>query len=197
MLRSAAWTPRIVWKRVPRRSFATTVSDAILPFIAAEPKGPLIVTKIPGPLAIKAKEEMGKIQDTKAVNMMVDYDRSIGNYMVDADGNTLLDVYQQIASLCLGYNNPVLLEAAQTLEFAKALMNRPALGNFPSKDWSQILQDGLLSACPPGLTKVYTAMCGSCANETAYKAAFMYHQARKRGTNVDFTPEELQSCLKK
>ena len=28
----------------------------------------------------------------------------------------------------VGYNNPALLAAAQTPEFARALMNRPALG---------------------------------------------------------------------
>lgn len=69
----------------------------------------------------------------------------------------------------MGYNNPSLLAAAQTPEFARALMNRPALGNFPSHDWAQTLNDGFMSVAPPGQTRVYTAMCGSCANETAYK----------------------------
>ena len=180
---------------VKPRTFATAVSNASS-YIAGEPAGPKILTKIPGPAALQAKEEMSKLQDTRAVNMMVDYDKSIGNYMVDADGNVLLDVYAQIASIAIGYNNPALLEAAQTPEFAKALMNRPALGNFPSKDWSHILQDGLLAVCPPGQTKVYTAMCGSCANETAYKAAFMYYKARERGSGVAFSAEELSSCMK-
>jgi len=59
-------------------------------------------------------------------------------------------------------------------------MNRPALGtsffysvtdpgNFPPADWAQTLTDTFLSVAPPGQTRVYTAMCGSCANETAYK----------------------------
>lgn len=177
------------------RCFATAVSSAPS-YIAGEAQGPKIVTTIPGPAALAAKDEMGKLQDVRAVNMMVDYDKSLGNYMVDADGNVLLDVYAQIASIAIGYNNPALLEAAQTPEFAKALMNRPALGNFPSKDWAQILKDGLLAVCPPGQTKVYTAMCGSCANETAYKAAFIYYKARERGSEADFSAEELQTCLK-
>lgn len=91
------------------------------------------------------------------------------------------DIYL-IALMKVGYNNPALVEAAQTPEFVRALMNRPALGifscvgkltlgNFPPQDWGQTLTDAFLSVAPPGQTRVYTAMCGSCANETAYKVA--------------------------
>ena len=42
------------------------------------------------------------LQLTKGMSYFVDYENSKGNYIVDADGNVLLDVFQQIASLPLG-----------------------------------------------------------------------------------------------
>ena len=46
---------------------------------------------------------------------MGDYAKSRGNYLVDADGNTLLDVFAQISSIALGYNVPALIELAKTV----------------------------------------------------------------------------------
>lgn len=42
------------------------------------------------------------LQLTKGMSYFVDFEKSIGNYIVDADGNVLLDVFQQIASVPLG-----------------------------------------------------------------------------------------------
>jgi 4-aminobutyrate aminotransferase/(S)-3-amino-2-methylpropionate transaminase len=50
--------------------------------------------------------------------------------LVDVDGNRYLDVYSQIASIPVGYDNPTLLSAAQSPEILTALANRPAMGNF-------------------------------------------------------------------
>jgi 4-aminobutyrate aminotransferase/(S)-3-amino-2-methylpropionate transaminase len=77
-----------------------------------------------------------------------------------------------------------------------SLINRPALGNFPSADWSHILKTGILRAAPKGLNQVFTAMAGSDANETAYKAAFMYYrQLQRGGPEVEFTAEEIESSM--
>lgn len=75
-----------------------------------------------------------------------------------------------------------------------ALINRPALGVFPSPEWAEILKTGLLRAAPPGLDQVFTSTTGSDANETAYKAAFIWRLSQERGDR-DFTTEELESSM--
>ncbi|KAG6027250.1 hypothetical protein E4U41_000993 [Claviceps citrina] len=77
-----------------------------------------------------------------------------------------------------------------------ALVNRPALGNFPSHTWAGILEAGVLKVAPNGLGNVYTAMAGSDANEIAYKAAFMHRRQQERGgPDVDFSAHELESVM--
>ena len=79
---------------------------------------------------------------------------------------------------------------------ASTIINRPALGNFPSHDWASILETGLLRVAPKGLDQVFTAMAGSDANETAYKAAFMWRRQQERGgPDVEFTAEEISSSM--
>ncbi len=104
--------------------------------------------------------------------------------------------YAQIASIPVGYSNPSLLQAATSPEMVSSLINRPALGNFPQHDWASILETGILKVAPKGLNQVFTAMAGSDANETAYKAAFMWRRRMERGgADVDFTAEEISSAM--
>lgn len=128
--------------------------------------------------------------------MLANFQQSIGNYIADPDGNVLLDVYAQIASIPVGYSNPALYEAASSPQMASALINRPALGNFPSHDWAEIIKTGILKVAPKGLNQVFTAMAGSDANETAYKAAFMWKRQQQRGgPDVEFTADEISSAM--
>lgn len=104
--------------------------------------------------------------------------------------------FAQIASIPLGYNNPALAKVARSPEMTNAIINRPALGNFPPADWANTLRQGLLKAAPKGLDQVFTSLSGSDANETAYKAAFMWRRQQERGgPTVDFTEEELHSVM--
>lgn len=103
--------------------------------------------------------------------------------------------YSQIASIPVGYNNQALIEAAKSPDMISALVNRPAIGNFPSSTWHEILRTGLLRVAPNGLDRIFTAQSGSEANELAYKAAFMLYRRKQRGEGVEWTAEETASCL--
>ena len=166
------------------------------PFFPDEPVRPHIRTAIPGPMSKKAIEDLNKVFDTRSLNMMANYQNSFGNYIADLDGNVLLDVYAQIASIPVGYSNSTLLAAATSPEMASAIINRPALGNFPQHDWAEILRTGVLKVAPKGLDQVFTAMAGSDANELAYKAAFMWKRRQQRGgPDAEFSPEEISSTM--
>eukprot|EP01114_Cavostelium_apophysatum_P015625 TRINITY_DN4298_c0_g1_i1.p1 TRINITY_DN4298_c0_g1~~TRINITY_DN4298_c0_g1_i1.p1 ORF type:complete len:338 (+),score=95.15 TRINITY_DN4298_c0_g1_i1:45-1058(+) len=178
---------------VSKRSFSTPKTPT--PAFPGEPEGPKINTAIPGPKSKELLQKLDKYQDTRTQHFFVDYTKSKGNYVVDADGNVLLDILCNIASIPIGYNNPALIEAARSDQWITATINRPALGIEPSSNWPSILESTFMGVAPKGLNQIFTAMCGTCANETAYKAVFMAHQNKKRG-GKPFSPEELQSCMK-
>ncbi|ATY62524.1 4-aminobutyrate aminotransferase [Cordyceps militaris] len=184
-------------RRLPRH---VTTLQAVRPMATAssvfpnEPPKPAVQTAIPGPRSKAALAKLEKVFDTRSINFVADYDKCHGNYIVDHDGNVLLDAFAQIASIPLGYNNPHLLEVADTPQMKSAIVNRPALGAFPSSEWADILETGLLKAAPAGFTQVLTSMTGSDANELAFKAAFIWRRTQER-RGADFTPEELASVM--
>lgn len=69
------------------------------------------------------------------------------------------------------------------------------MGVFPAGDWPDKLKKVLLGVAPHNLSHVATMMCGSCANENAFKAVFMWYRTKQRGGKIDFTPEEMNSCM--
>lgn len=161
-----------------------------------EPDGPKIVTKaIPGPKGQAAIKTLSEVFDTRCLFFLTDYDKSYGNYIVDADGNVLLDAYCQVASIALGYNNPNLIKAAKSDRMIRALVDRPALGNFAGLDYEQMQRD-IIKYAPKGQKYVWNGLSGADANELAMKAVFFNYQSVKRGFDKDFTEEEKESCMK-
>uniref|UniRef100_A0A0K0DH23 4-aminobutyrate--2-oxoglutarate transaminase n=1 Tax=Angiostrongylus cantonensis TaxID=6313 RepID=A0A0K0DH23_ANGCA len=159
-----------------------------------EPAGPSVKSKVPGPASMALKQRMDPLHQTTSVRLFVDYENSFGNYMVDADGNTFLDIYTQISSLPLGYNHPDLVKAASNSEFITSLVSRPALGSFPRRDFPDGLAKALTSIAPKGLQAVQTMLCGTSANENAIKTAFIWYMTNRRGGNP---PDEaaFTSCM--
>ncbi|CAJ0582839.1 unnamed protein product, partial [Mesorhabditis spiculigera] len=159
----------------------------------SEPSKPSMNTPVPGPAAKEYKAKMDKLHQTASLRTFVDFHKSFGNYMVDVDGNKMLDVYTQISSLPLGYNHPDLVKAAKTDKFVTSLVSRPALGSFPRTDYPDGLQHALTDIAPKGLKLVQTMLCGTSANENAIKQAFIWYMAQQRGGPPD--QKALDSCM--
>lgn len=174
----------------PAPSNATTEAQ-----LAMEPKGPIVLTSsLPGPKSHELIKSLNKIQQTGSVKLFIDYEKSIGNYLVDADGNTFLDIITQISSIPLGYNHPALVEALRDQVNLAEFINRPCLGFLPPKQFIDRISNALLAVAPKGLTEVQTMACGSCSVENALKAAFFRYRDMQRG-GKDPSPEELESTM--
>jgi len=176
------------------------VDQLVLPNATIEPfpgeySSPKMITEVPGPKSKELFKQLDKFQDARTQHFFVDYAKSKGNYVVDADGNIMLDILCSIASHAIGYNHPSLIEAAKSDQWITHLVNRPATGVQPSTLWPSTLEKTLLSVAPKGTDQLFTAMCGSCANECAFKAVFMAYQHRERG-GKPFSAEELSSCMR-
>ena len=79
-----------------------TASTTKRTFVAGEPDVPDMKTEVPGPRSKAIMAELETLQSMKSVQYAVDYEKSLGNFIVDADGNTMLDVFTSISSVPIG-----------------------------------------------------------------------------------------------
>ncbi|CAH1127693.1 unnamed protein product [Ceutorhynchus assimilis] len=177
-----------------KQNHSTAVCNNLSETFPEEPCGPCIKTPIPGPRTKQLLEDLNKIQQANSTSIFVNYDKCAGNYLVDADGNTYLDLYTNISTIPLGYNHPELLQVFNKQHELRSLINRPALGVFPGEDWPARMKNIINMIAPYGLTQLNTMMCGACANENAFKHAFMAYRRKMRG-NDNFSREEKDTAL--
>uniref|UniRef100_A0A3Q2VYH7 4-aminobutyrate aminotransferase n=1 Tax=Haplochromis burtoni TaxID=8153 RepID=A0A3Q2VYH7_HAPBU len=156
--------------------------------------GPSMTTTVPGPRSQELMKQLGQIQNTGAINFFCNYEESKGNYLVDVDGNRMLDIYTQISSIPIGYNHPALLKVMTNPNNLSTFVNRPALGILPPENFPDKITESLLSVAPSGMTRVQTMSCGACSNENAYKAIFIWYRNKERGPNTP-TNEELNTSM--
>lgn len=159
-----------------------------------EPKAPVVVCEAPGDKSKAEIKILDQSFDSRAAYFVADYEKSVGNYIADVDGNLFLDVYSQIASIPIGYNNPELIKTAKSDKMIRAIVDRPAMGNFPGADMKEFTSK-LLEFAPKGQDKVWSGLSGADGVELAFKAAFMWYQAKRRGYGKGFTSEENVSVM--
>lgn len=183
-------------KQVPKSVYEPKVLEQ-------EPAGPHVATAVPGPKSLELSAKMARFQDARHIVFFQDAEKSVGNYVADADGNLFLDVYCHISSLPFGYNHPELLALADTPDMRRMIAQRPAIGIMPFKEWPDMLDQAFSRVFPhPDLNCVFTSHTGSDANEFAFKTACMYkaQKARCGGEIKDptynpFSKEDMESCM--
>ncbi len=163
-------------------------------FVPGEPERIVLRTAIPGPRSEALRARHGRHQDARTIHFYQDAARSLGNYLVDVDGNVLLDVYAHIACVPIGYNHPALLAALRAGRFDWTAGFRPALGVAPPPEWVELVERTLMRVAPAGLDHVVTVTSGSEAVDNAVKAAFVRFAARRRG-GAPPSAEEQAACM--
>jgi 4-aminobutyrate aminotransferase / (S)-3-amino-2-methylpropionate transaminase len=151
------------------------------PPIPGEPAHSSVKTHVPGPRSEELRARHNRYQDARTVHLYQDAKLSLGNYLVDVDGNVLLDLYCHIAALPIGYNHPDMLAAWRSGRMDWAAGYRPALGIAPSVEWVDLVEKTLMRLAPKGLTRLVTVTTGSEAVENALKAAFIRLATLRRG----------------
>jgi 4-aminobutyrate aminotransferase / (S)-3-amino-2-methylpropionate transaminase len=163
------------------------------PVIPGESEGVRITTAGPGPKSEALRARHQRFQDARTVHLYQDSRKSLGNFLVDVDGNVLLDVYGHIAAVPIGYNHPALMDAWKSGAFDWAAGFRPALGIMPPPEWVEIVEK-IGAVAPAGLPRLVTVTTGSEAVENAFKAAFIAFMRRRRG-GASWSEDDARLCM--
>lgn len=161
--------------------------------IPDEPSSVKLLTAVPGPRGEALRARHGQYQDARSVHLYLESRACKGNYLMDVDGNVLLDLYGHIAALPLGYNHPDLLAAWKDGRFDWCAGFRPALGIAPPKEWVDIVEGTLMRVAPEGMAQVLAVTTGAEAVENAIKLAFVAWAERERGGPAG--SQELIDCM--
>ena len=103
---------------------------------------------------------------------------SKGNFFKDVDGNLILDLYCNYASLPLGYNHDALInvidyyitltQARDSDLYDRYLGNRTNVNYLPPEEYADLLRDAIMPIAPAGTNQVFlTDGTTTQANEAA------------------------------
>lgn len=132
---------------------------------------------------LKKLEQWKQIaHEAQFCDQLVNYKLSKDNFIVDEDGNTILDLSMQGGLLALGYNPDALINARTSRRFDGYLAQTPNLAEYPPAGFPDLVRSALLPVAPAGLSDVHlTDGIGGLANEAAIKTALLKYKETHGG----------------
>ncbi len=138
---------------------------------------------VPGPRTRELAARGGFDMQGIYRSLVIDDVQSLGPYIVDVDGNVLLDLFANFALGALGYNHPAILAVTRSAAFAHAAANPTSTPFVTTPSWFDFLEALERRFAPEGMAKVFCVDGGGEGVEAALKVAFIVHaeRARERG----------------
>ncbi|HWP38029.1 MAG TPA: L-lysine 6-transaminase [Gemmatimonadales bacterium] len=118
-------------------------------------------------------------------HIVIDLERSHGNYMVDAlEGKEYLDCYSFFSTLPLGHNHPKLADDGFRHSLMVAALSNPANSDVYSPEYAAFVETFRRHAVPAPFRHLFFVAGGSPAVENAMKAAFDWKAQRNRSRGI-------------
>lgn len=140
----------------------------------------IVAESVPGPrskeLAARGSFDMQNIYRT----LVIDDVASRGPFVVDVDGNVILDLFANFALGALGYNHPAVMAVTGSPAFAHAAANPTSTPFVTTPAWFDFIEALATRYAPKGMSKVFCVDAGGEGVESALKAAFIVHAERRR-----------------
>jgi 4-aminobutyrate aminotransferase/(S)-3-amino-2-methylpropionate transaminase len=140
---------------------------------------PPAAQELPGPrtraLLLRGRFDVQSIYRS----VLVDDERSLGLTLVDADGNSFLDLFGSFALSALGFNHPRLLALARSDAFARAAANPTSTPFVTTRAWLESV-DEIQRRAPTGMGGAFFVDAGGEGVDAALKAAFVVHGESRR-----------------
>ena len=81
----------------------------------------------------------------------VNFKQSKGNYFVDIDGNTILDMNASASGQILGYNHDDLIHARDSELYDRFVTHKVDANTLPPHDFADIIREQVMPSAPKGM----------------------------------------------
>jgi 4-aminobutyrate aminotransferase/(S)-3-amino-2-methylpropionate transaminase len=156
------------------------------PIEVKEPKYPKMLTSYPGPVLKNKLNDLELLSpDFVYTQNFINYEKSIGNYFVDCDGNTFLDLYTNNGSLPLGYNIDNLFNLTKENSYLRNFNNKFSTNNYITEEALSNMEFIVEKIAPKKVEKlILTKSAGNSANELAIKLSMLKRFTKKEQENL-------------